>query len=538
MELIHECISIVESNKDITMSVHDSIFTIKTKKNQFDMTINANHLCSKKGNYATEHLIRILTFNKLHIVSEENVFDLILFINHNICNIFEFCTLCFSKIFNTGNVNVCDKCVNKSMLCILDDTVVNCYKQDKIVFNVLVASAYACLVHPKSDQIFKPFPVNYCSVSDLKKDLKFSIDTISDLIKIMEDMEFDHQLEHKIGTPEYGFLKFVIMTNITDLRSDMLFSDKKNIFNQKIVNDIMTCDDVLTLLVTHEPKIESKFATDNPQYLFHGSSLSNWYSILRNGLQNYSATTLMANGAVHGSGIYLSDTLNVSFSYGKDKYAKSSLVVIGVVQVLKPKDTYKKCSSIFVVKNGDETMLKYIIITRKQSQIEEITKYFMTQRTTEIMNASQSVRVIQAKRLMHDYEKMDKIAKKNNWKFTEVNETLWNIDFGTGILAVKIPSDYPLKEPFLWLLSINAKIEHEVPLFDKTPNKILSHGAIYIEDIAPHKWISNKKIYIHIKKIIQALLLFEKTIDTTVYSEEAAFNQYSGVVKLFGGHFK
>jgi hypothetical protein len=466
--------------------------------------------------------------------SEENVFDLILFINQNIGNIFELCTLCFSKIFNTGNVNVCDKCVDKSMMHILDDTVVNCYKQDKIVFNVLVASAYACLVHPKSDQIFKPFPTNYCSVPELIKDLKFTIDTISDLIKIMEDIDFDYQLENKIGIAEYGFLKYVIRTNITDLRSDMLFGNKKNIFNQKIVNDIMTCDDVLTLLVTHEPKIENKFATDNPQYLFHGSSLSNWYSILRNGLQNYSATALMAHGAAHGSGIYLSDTLNISFSYGKDKYAKSSLVVIGVVQVLRLKESYKKSPSIFVVKNGDETMLKYIIITRKQSQIEEITKYFMTQRTSEIMHASHSVRAIRAKRLMHDYEKMEKIAKKNNWNFIEVNESLWNIDFGTGILAAKIPPEYPLKGPFIWITSINSKIGHEIALFDNSPNKILSRGAVYIEDIAPHKWVSNKKIYIHIKKIIQALLLFDKTNDRCVYDEEVAFNEYSGVIKLFG----
>jgi hypothetical protein len=71
MELIQECISIVESNKDITMSVHDSIFTIKTKKNQFDVIVKDNQLCSKKGDYETEHLLRILTFNKLHIVSSQ-----------------------------------------------------------------------------------------------------------------------------------------------------------------------------------------------------------------------------------------------------------------------------------------------------------------------------------------------------------------------------------------------------------------------------------------------------------------------------------
>jgi len=102
---------------------------------------------------------------------------------------------------------------------------------------------------------------------------------------------------------------------------------------------------------------------------------------------------------------------------------------------------------------------------------------------------------------------------------------LWNIDFELGTMIVKFPSDYPLQSPFLWLSSVNTKITHDM---------VLSSGAIYVEDIAPHKWTSNKKIYIYIKKIIGTLSGFGKTGDKFIYEEDTAFDQYCKVVKMFG----
>jgi len=39
-------------------------------------------------------------------------------------------------------------------------------------------------------------------------------------------------------------------------------------------------------------------------FLFHGSGLNNWYSIIWNGLRNLSNTGMMTAGAVYGEGIY------------------------------------------------------------------------------------------------------------------------------------------------------------------------------------------------------------------------------------------
>ena len=50
---------------------------------------------------------------------------------------------------------------------------------------------------------------------------------------------------------------------------------------------------------------------------YHGSSIENWHSILRNGLKNCSGTKLQVNGAAYGSGVYISPTASMSLGYSK-----------------------------------------------------------------------------------------------------------------------------------------------------------------------------------------------------------------------------
>lgn len=50
-------------------------------------------------------------------------------------------------------------------------------------------------------------------------------------------------------------------------------------------------------------------------WAWHGSDWSNWHSILRNGLKNMSASKYMTTGAIHGAGIYLADSFQVSLGY-------------------------------------------------------------------------------------------------------------------------------------------------------------------------------------------------------------------------------
>lgn len=525
MDLIKECLTILELKKDLAICVSNNMLVIEYNKNKFELQLNdTNHLIADPNDYLSSHLVRILTYNNLDTISESNIFDFLMFLNDNLIDVFKYCTLCNTKIYNLGKPNVCAKCFDKSTEYIIDNTVTDCYNDDKVVFNVLILSAYACLKHAKCDLIFKPLPNKYTDVNELKKVLKYDIGTFGSLIDRIQDSPSDYCLSQTIGQSEYEFLKFVIKTNTSVLKSDLLFSDKKNIFDQKKISNIMTSDDILTLAVEHDSKVEEKFSTIDPQYLFHGSTIANWYSILRNGLHNNSGTALMANGSAYGSGIYLSDTLTVSFNYGADRYAGSHIYVIGVVQVLKPKQDYKKVEGIYVVANGSDTMLKYVIVTKNSKRLGDITEYFMKKRISEINSSHASVMMVQKKRLLHDLEKMTKIAKKNNWKFIEHSDSHWQLDFDNGSLSVRIPIDYPIKPPFIWLNSLRHKIVHDM---------ILSNGAIFINEFILSEWRPNKKIYVHIKKFILTIVSFNKSdnVKHTVYDEKLAYEEYCQVIK-------
>jgi hypothetical protein len=49
---------------------------------------------------------------------------------------------------------------------------------------------------------------------------------------------------------------------------------------------------------------------------FHGSSIENWHSILRNGIKNMSGTAGQLNGAAYGNGVYISPTAGKSVQNG------------------------------------------------------------------------------------------------------------------------------------------------------------------------------------------------------------------------------
>ena len=70
---------------------------------------------------------------------------------------------------------------------------------------------------------------------------------------------------------------------------------------------------------------------------YHGSSLHNWFSILINGLKNYSGTSKMANGSAYGPGIYCAADINTSNSYarfGKNRFDKN-IAIVSEVEIIK-----------------------------------------------------------------------------------------------------------------------------------------------------------------------------------------------------------
>ena len=76
-------------------------------------------------------------------------------------------------------------------------------------------------------------------------------------------------------------------------------------------------------ILDHDPQIENEFACRladsglKSMFVFHGTTSDCVYSLQRNGLRNLSQTKLMAIGAVHGNGIYLSKDFNIALHYSR-----------------------------------------------------------------------------------------------------------------------------------------------------------------------------------------------------------------------------
>ena len=328
-----------------------------------------------------DHLYRLLKGNNLvELSGEEIVYDCIEFIN-NIENIYEYCTICSKNIVSIGKISGCKKCFNNLCQCVTDDIIKNTYDDDTIVFNMIALTAYSCLKHPKRVEIFKPFPACFDSMTDIDNKLKYKYENFNSLISVIDKAKDDYAIYEIIGEYDYYFLKFIIMTNVTDLKSDTLFQESKNIFEKKVVKNVFESHDIMTLKTRHHPTSEERFNVSHPKYVFHGSTLSNWYSIIRNGLKNHSGTGLMAHGAAHGNGIYFADNAQTSFGYAADKYCASGLNVVGVFQVIND-DKYSKGGGIYVVPNENDVLMRYAIIlnlnnkTSSGKDISFITQHF------------------------------------------------------------------------------------------------------------------------------------------------------------------
>jgi ubiquitin-protein ligase len=360
-----------------------------------------------------------------------------------------------------------------------------------------------------------PFPKLAKNVAELSNILKYDTLTLGNLIDIMKITSSDLLLQKNLGKTEYGFIKFVLKTNNTNLISSQLFNKKEK---NDIQENIFSSSNVTCYDVRHEPSLEEKFSCNELRYFFHGSSLANWYAILRNGLKNCSGTKLMVHGQAYGSGIYLSDSASMSFGYGNDKYTKTGTSVVGVIQVIGNTLQDNK-NHIFVEPTEANLLLKYVLLIKSGANCDAITKYFTQDLTKASINALPLVAKVVSKRLVHDCKAMVSIIEKHGWNIDSVGD-IWTINVGNLIkLCVKFNQNYPITPPFLWLKSTCYM-----------SNKVTKYGAVMLNEIVPKNWIVSTKVYNLIEKFILELLSNNKT-SLVNFDYDTAFNNYSSQLK-------
>ena len=121
-------------------------------------------------------------------------------------------------------------------------------------------------------------------------------------------------------------------------------------------------------------------------FVFHGSPLLNWHSIMRIGLKNYSNTKFQSNGAAFGEGNYFSDDINLSYGYAhknagwNNSLIGTNLSCIAMCEIInskncdgihKPKCPHNTSSPHYRVVNESMVITRYLLIYTKNHPIKK-----------------------------------------------------------------------------------------------------------------------------------------------------------------------
>lgn len=189
---------------------------------------------------------------------------------------------------------------------------------------------------------FNYFPVLYPNEPINKDDIKTFFQNVEDqsFYQILKSFNSDQNLiNHFTNTISPNFVKllyFFIFTNNIAFNSigiNNVFDNEVNVFN-----------------VSHKDDKELEFhnISGESKILMHGTSNSNIYSIMKNGIKTMSNTKYETNGKLYGDGIYLSDNL---------------------VTILKYCDSDYKCILFFDCKNLNKSKNNYCYVQQENEII-------------------------------------------------------------------------------------------------------------------------------------------------------------------------
>jgi len=463
-------------------------YTYNIATNKLDLDILSNDI---SNNVISSHIKRLLEFKKmLSIKFDSNIITEYLFVfGELIEKYFNYCSICGIelKIKGIQIISCCDnlECIKLSYQTVMDNKVTNTYKRDSQVFLFLLDILITGIFHPKGILAYKPFP--YINEINNLVDLKNLIEKEKNflfrdkIVKILDECDNDTELINKTNLQVYSIFKNAISNNYFSMSSrdniELTTTSKITLSNTNSLKFIH---------INYSADIENKFKQN--YFLFHGSGISSWYPIVKNGLKVMSGTEMMTNGAAYGNGIYFSDSFQMSYNYSLktknnniDNIDNSYNSVVGVFEVSEEPSKYKKSTGIFVIDNDKIILLRTLVLIKSGTYIpKDITNYFLKELPLQKQKNKLNVNILKNKRLIGEYKKLSIL----NY-ITKINiedQTKWQIDF--ELIKNKQPSiefifsNYPINPPIIKLLSTNIIIH----------GLIDSNNNINIDLINPANW--------------------------------------------------
>ena len=413
-------------------------------------------------NIVSQHIERLLKIKKIMSVkyNDIEITEFLFVFGELIEKYFNYCSICGNELILKGikTITSCNnvKCVKLSYQTVMNNKVTETYKHDSQVFLFLLNILIAGTLHPKAELAFKPLPdiVDINNLDDLKKILEKKKDLLLEksIVKIMDESDNDLVLMDKIGSSVYSILKNAISNNYFSMssRNNMTLSKKKDDVNDTDSSSIKF------IYVNYSADIENKFT--QKYFLFHGSKTSSWYPIVKNGLKVMSGTELMSNGAVHGKGIYFSDSFDMSVGYSN--FTSGFDKIVGVFEVMEDPIKYKKTNGIFVINDDKIILLRTLVVIKNGAKItKDITNYFLKDLPLQKQTNKINVGILKNKRLESEYKKLSefnfikKINFQDQWRWTIDFESIKNNDLSIEITF----SNYPINPPIIKFISMNVK---------------------------------------------------------------------------------
>jgi len=517
-------------------------------------------ICSKLSEHVQYDYIKQYTQNR--ITFDNNNKNIKLLFKHLIKLIPEsknYCICCGTLLeYPTGKFRACDgkMCQYKMDEMNVGDTILDIYNARPKVLEFLLKTGFASVRSSRRDTIFEPFPPKFLNTdkfiqrgeitaltdTKLSKDF-YSIDTIignnspEGIVNKIKTSASDQELCDILGADLYYLTRFMVTTNKTDLKSVKLFESS---------ND----DNVRQFQIIHSDEVENKFKkhTNNQTcFLFHGSGFENWYSIMRNGIKIMSNTKLMVNAAVHGTGIYLSDSFQFSCNYSRR--SSKSEIIVAVFEVKGDKREYEKTRNIYVVNRNEDLLLRYLLVLSSNNYYQYnqlVSNKFSTQMAVEKQKNISRISRRAIKRIAKELRDLKKDNLTQLGIRIEVDES--NISKWTAYLSnfsqswlvadlqqysieeiqceIQFPDNYPLYPPFFRIVT---------PIFVYQTGRVTSGGSICVDVLTKHAWSPATRMDSLLLLIKTLLIEGNGRIDPTrlgqSYSLQKAKESFSRVAK-------